>query len=162
MGTKGYVLGASLLGVCIMIAAAAARARSRAAEVRGTAKELCFSCHGDDFHGGRAPQLAGGHWIRASTNQEAARVVREGLPDLGMPAFGEKIPSERRDALISFICAQPRVRNASSAGVDNSVIHTKKADFRIEPFVRGLEVPWSMAFLAPDRMLVTERIGQLR
>jgi glucose/arabinose dehydrogenase len=32
----------------------------------------------------------------------------------------------------------------------------------VEPVVMGLEVPWSIAWTSPDRMLVTERPGKLR
>lgn len=32
----------------------------------------------------------------------------------------------------------------------------------VEPFVSGLRVPWSIVFTSPDRMLVTERPGQVR
>jgi aldose sugar dehydrogenase len=34
--------------------------------------------------------------------------------------------------------------------------------FRVETFASGLEVPWSMVFTAPDRMLVAERPGSVR
>jgi glucose/arabinose dehydrogenase len=33
---------------------------------------------------------------------------------------------------------------------------------RVETFVDGLEVPWSMAFTSPTRLLVTERPGRVR
>lgn len=33
---------------------------------------------------------------------------------------------------------------------------------RVETFASGLEVPWSMVFTAPDRMLVAERPGRVR
>ncbi|MEP6994461.1 MAG: PQQ-dependent sugar dehydrogenase [Acidobacteriota bacterium] len=33
---------------------------------------------------------------------------------------------------------------------------------RVETFVAGLEVPWSMAFTSPERLLVTERPGRVR
>lgn len=33
---------------------------------------------------------------------------------------------------------------------------------RVETFVDGLEVPWSMAFTSPSRLLVTERPGRVR
>ena len=36
------------------------------------------------------------------------------------------------------------------------------ATLEVATFVSGLEVPWSMAFTSPDRLLVTERPGRLR
>ncbi len=35
-------------------------------------------------------------------------------------------------------------------------------DYRIETLSKGLEFPWSLAFLPDGRMLVTERVGRLR
>ena len=35
-------------------------------------------------------------------------------------------------------------------------------NYRVEEVVSGLEVPWSVAFTSPDRLLVTERPGRLR
>lgn len=34
--------------------------------------------------------------------------------------------------------------------------------YQVERFVTGLEVPWSIVFTSPDRMLVTERSGSIR
>ncbi|CAN5515892.1 PQQ-dependent sugar dehydrogenase [soil metagenome] len=38
----------------------------------------------------------------------------------------------------------------------------KDVEYRIEPFVTGLTVPWSIVFTSSDRILVTERIGKVR
>lgn len=41
-------------------------------------------------------------------------------------------------------------------------VNSSPVDYKIEPFVEGLEVPWSIVFTSPDRILVTERPGRLR
>lgn len=38
----------------------------------------------------------------------------------------------------------------------------KPVAYKVEEFASGLEIPWSMAFTSPERMLVTERPGRLR
>ncbi len=45
---------------------------------------------------------------------------------------------------------------------ENSNKKSAPSQFKIEPFVQGLEVPWSIVFTSPDRILVTERPGRLR
>jgi glucose/arabinose dehydrogenase len=54
-------------------------------------------------------------------------------------------------------CASP------PAPVDARTISTKSgARLEAKTFVSGLEVPWSIAFTSPTRMLVTERPGRVR
>ena len=44
----------------------------------------------------------------------------------------------------------------------NTGIHnTEKLSFQVETFVTGFDVPWGMAFMPDERMLVTDQIGDL-
>ncbi|HEY1434386.1 MAG TPA: PQQ-dependent sugar dehydrogenase, partial [Thermoanaerobaculia bacterium] len=57
-------------------------------------------------------------------------------------------------------CARP---SALPAAPENNRVATRSgATLQIATFVSGLEVPWSMAFTSPRRLLVTERPGRLR
>ncbi|MDY6797577.1 MAG: PQQ-dependent sugar dehydrogenase [Pseudomonadota bacterium] len=47
-------------------------------------------------------------------------------------------------------------------GFAQQTFESDKADFRLETIAEGLEHPWAIAFLPDDRILVTERAGQLR
>ncbi len=51
----------------------------------------------------------------------------------------------------------------AGARSDARTVRTKDGvTLRVETFVDGLEVPWSLAFTSPTRMLVTERPGRVR
>lgn len=45
---------------------------------------------------------------------------------------------------------------------DGDVVKSEQAKFRVELVTGGLDYPWGMAFLPDDRMLVTEKGGDLR
>ncbi|MBX3661847.1 MAG: PQQ-dependent sugar dehydrogenase [Burkholderiales bacterium] len=48
------------------------------------------------------------------------------------------------------------------AAAQPQTVKSEKHDFRVVTLVRGLQNPWSLAFLPDGRMLVTERAGRLR
>ena len=58
-------------------------------------------------------------------------------------------------------CSNKQEDNRTSSTRTENISHSP-ADYRIEPFVEGLEVPWSIVFTSPERILVTERPGRLR
>ena len=50
----------------------------------------------------------------------------------------------------------------SGLSVADTVERTERHAVRVRILTRGLERPWSLAFLPDGRMLVTERAGRLR
>ncbi|MBX3651949.1 MAG: PQQ-dependent sugar dehydrogenase [Burkholderiales bacterium] len=48
------------------------------------------------------------------------------------------------------------------ASAQTQTVKSEKHEFRVVTLVRGLQNPWSLAFLPDGRMLVTERAGRMR
>ncbi|MDQ2978430.1 MAG: PQQ-dependent sugar dehydrogenase [Acidobacteriota bacterium] len=66
--------------------------------------------------------------------------------------------------LLVCLCSLPSLLGEDGAPSDAPrIVPTKGgARLRVETIVTGLEVPWSIAFSSPRRMLVTERPGRVR
>lgn len=69
-----------------------------------------------------------------------------------------KARSHRIPALLLAFVALCIGLGSASAQVER----TDKADFRVHVLTRGLDHPWSLAFMPDGRMLVSERRGRLR
>jgi mono/diheme cytochrome c family protein len=50
--------------------------------------DYCAACHGDDMTGGTGSSLVDAQWNHGATDEAIARVIRDGLPQMEMPAFG--------------------------------------------------------------------------
>ena len=69
----------------------------------------------------------------------------------------------RRPAILALAaCLSLRAGGPLSAAPSQTARTQSGRTLRVETFVDGLEVPWSMAFTSPTRLLVTERPGRVR
>ena len=50
---------------------------------------------------------------------------------------------------------------AEGSDWDTRIVKTEKVSFQVETYADGFEIPWGMAFLPDNRMMVTDRIGDL-
>ncbi len=68
-----------------------------------------------------------------------------------------------------FALFKPKIIPTTNSGVgqsgdvlDNKVVSSTKQTYHVEKFAEGLEVPWSMVFTDPNRLLIAERPGRIR
>lgn len=149
--------------------AAAAAATVHAQQVRtGLVAEryaqLCANCHGANLQGGQAPSMLDDVWTHGGDDESIARSIRAGFPEKGMPPWGAAIDEKEIRAMVLFIRerrAQFQRDNTQFPKPAESV--TAKSElhnYTLNTWVGGLTEPWSMAFLSPERAIVTEKRGK--
>jgi cytochrome c553 len=129
--------------------------------------ESCASCHGSNFEGGLGGNLADGLWKHGDSDQAIARVISQGLPDLGMPAFEKTLSAEQIRSLVVFLREKEKSTKTESSPPpqpkEGGVVKSLEQDYKVETVIDGgLKTPWSLAFLPDGRRFVTERSGALR
>jgi glucose/arabinose dehydrogenase len=62
--------------------------------------------------------------------------------------------------LMISICFVSTIK-AEDSDWDTRIVKTEKVSFKVETYADGFEIPWGMAFLPDNRMMVTDRIGDL-
>jgi len=64
----------------------------------------CAGCHGLDGHGGEhGPNIATRTEVQELNDPDILRVVRQGIPHAGMPAFGVTLNSEQLHAVVAYL-----------------------------------------------------------
>lgn len=129
--------------------------------------ENCASCHGSSFEGGLGGNLVDGVWNHGDSDEAMARVISQGLSDLGMPAFEKKLSNEQIRSLVVFLREKEKAARTQSSPPprpnEGGVVNSREHAYKVETFIdTGLKTPWSLAFLPDGRRLVTERPGTLR
>ncbi len=122
--------------------------------------QYCATCHGQNLEGVTAPSLVDGVWIYGGRGN-IARNIRFGIVQQGMPAFGEALTRNQINAISAFIRETEKSAGATKPPIPDT-LDTYDYRIRVERWVEGLRLPWSIAFPDAATALITERPGRLR
>ena len=127
--------------------------------------ENCASCHGDKMQGAQAPSMLDDIWINGGDDESLARSIRNGFPEKGMPAWGEKIAEKEIRAMVIYMREQRALfQNGQlefTKPADSVTAKSFLHDYQVNTWVGDLNEPWGLCFLPDGRALVTEKKGKL-
>ncbi|MBS1962052.1 MAG: c-type cytochrome [Bdellovibrionales bacterium] len=102
---------------------------NRLASGKAVFTKNCASCHAVDGGGGIGPNLTDKHWLHGDGSIGAIlKVVREGVPEKGMPPWGPILKREEVMAAASFVRSLRGTTPAKPKAPQGDVVEPK-ADF---------------------------------
>ncbi|WP_207493310.1 PQQ-dependent sugar dehydrogenase [Aridibaculum aurantiacum] len=119
---------------------------------------FCAGCHGE-----KMDAFVDRRWKHGNTDKDLFKAIKHGYPDEGMPAFEKAFTDKEINELVEFM--QKGIENIKryefSEPNKSNVYKHESLSIKLDTVLTGVDVPWGMAFLPNDDILVTERGGKL-
>lgn len=93
----------------------AAQSRADAGEGKKLFQGMCGRCHGIDGTGEEGPNLARPTLTRAADDESLREIIRDGIPDRGMPRV-RRMTNTELDQLVAYVRSLGRAPSATSSG----------------------------------------------
>ncbi len=153
---SGLLLTAASLGT-------AAAQQWRTGQVAEAYTQHCANCHGANMEGGQAPSMLDDVWTYGSDDETMARIIRNGVPEKGMPPWAESYTDRDIRAMIIYIREQrekfAQGQIAFPEPKESMAVQTQLHAYQLNTWVGDLKEPYSLAFLPGNRAIVTEKTG---
>ena len=92
-----------LLTSAVCTAATAHAQQWRTGQIADAYAQNCASCHGANMEGGQAPSMLDDVWTYGGDDETIARIIRNGVPEKGMPPWAEKFSDRDIRAMVIFM-----------------------------------------------------------
>lgn len=117
----------------------------------------CGGCHGEKMNA-----FVDRKWKHGNTQNDLFKAIKMGYDDGGMPGFDETFTDKETYDLADYILSGIKNvdRYTGSDKPKTNIFKTENLTIRLDTVVKGLDIPWGMAFLPKNEMLITERNGK--
>ncbi len=129
-------------------------------------QQNCAACHGPELKGGLGSNLVDDVWAYGGTNEDLARVIREGILTKGMISYGESLTAEEIQSLVIYIREMGQLSQAAGAdsrpSPESGTYASRHHAFKLEKVASlGNDIFWSVSFLPDGAMLLSQFGGGL-
>lgn len=166
IGRSPLRLATLLISLSVAVAqTAVAQNRIGSGKVDELYQSMCAACHGKDLHGGSAPSLIDDEWIHGSSDADMARIIRDGVPEMGMIAYSAVLSEEEIRSLVIYM-REMKLLNEQQAvlektAVRDGVVNSELERFRIETVVEHSGILWSVDWMPDGRMILADKAGDV-
>lgn len=118
----------------------------------------CGGCHGE-----KMDAFVDRKWKHGNTANDLFKAIKTGYPDEGMPGFDSTFTDPEINELVSYILTGiENVNRYTFTDTNRSNVFTSELlTVKLDTVLAGIDVPWGMAFLPNEDMLITERGGKI-
>lgn len=117
---------------------------------------FCASCHWDDLS-----WFAGRKWKYGNREEDIYKSIETGYSDFGMLGYADTLGKEEMQNLAKFIYLKLELKEKDEFKKEVGMFITEEVNIRPDTVVKGLNIPWGLAFLPDGDMLVNEREGKM-
>lgn len=118
----------------------------------------CSGCHGEHMNA-----FVDRQWKHGNTQKDLVKAIKHGYPDEGMPSFDAAFTDAEITGLANYILTGIKNvdRYTANETPKSNIFKTEKMTIRLDAVAEGMDVPWGIAFLPGNELLVTDRNGKL-
>ncbi|NND09161.1 MAG: glucose sorbosone dehydrogenase [Saprospiraceae bacterium] len=129
---------------------------------KSTFADYCAGCHGAELQGGLAGPLIKTDWNYGRRRGDMIRNVTYGIADTEMIAWGEVLSKEEIRGVVNYIVESQTTPPTAERQLP-TLIESELMTLKVEVVVDdGLAIPWGIDFIDANRLIISERSGQLR
>jgi glucose/arabinose dehydrogenase len=118
----------------------------------------CGGCHGE-----KMDAFVDRKWKYGNSRENLFKGIKEGYPNGGMPSFTATFNTEEIYALADYILEgiKNRERYDFNTVPKQNLFTSEEQTVKLDTVLTDIGIPWAIAFLPNDEMLVTEKSGKL-